>query len=136
MNLCNETITVFNHKLDKVQGYDVLNGTVISGVSWYGSRQSGSTSNGLRRSDSTIVRIPTDADFGGASYVDSKAYAEMDDVSGVFTLKPDDIIVHGSVETDGQTAAQLHGAYETMVIMSVTDDRRAPNAPHFKVTGG
>ena len=35
MNLCNETITVFNAKLNTGTGDDDYNGTVIDGVSWF-----------------------------------------------------------------------------------------------------
>lgn len=135
MRLCNETITVFNAKLDKESGFDVLYGTVIDGVSWYYNTNAGITSNGYRSADTATIRIPTDADFGGKSFIQPKQWEDTEDVSSFFTLKPDTILVRGAVETDGQTARELKSAYETITVTGVTDNRRAPNAPHWRVTG-
>ena len=85
MNLCNETITVFNAKLNPETGNDDYNGTVIDGVSWFCEIVS-TVDQGLKAANKFTIRIPEDADFG-------------------FT------------------------------VLGVTDNRRAPNAPHWKVIG-
>ena len=86
MNLCNETITVFNAKLNTGTGDDDYNGTVIDGVSWFCEIVS-TVDQGLKAANKFTIRIPEDADFGGKTYVSPLDYADASDVSSLFTLK-------------------------------------------------
>lgn len=136
MKLCNETVTVFNRKLDSDKGWDVYNPTVIRGVSWYCEIASNVDANGLHAANQFTIRIPLDADFGGKSYVDPVYYASEPMVAGLYTLSNGDIIVKAEITDDTLTPAQLKEAhYDYCTILGVTDNRRAPNAPHFKVVG-
>lgn len=136
MHLCNETVTVFNKKLDADKGWDVYNPTVIQGVSWYSTIESNVDANGLHAANIFKIRIPVDADFGGSVYVDPIAYANEAIIAGTFTLANGDIIVKGVIADDSITPAQLKEQnYEFCTILGVTDNRRAPNAPHFRVVG-
>ena len=134
MNLCNETITVFNAKLDTEADKDVYKGTVISGVSWFCEIVS-AVDGGLKAANRFIIRIPEDADFGGKDYVLPQDYASATDVTGLFTLASGDIIVKGAVTGTGLKPKDLHGQYEALTILGVTDNRRAPREPHWKVVG-
>ena len=135
MKLCDETVTVFNKKLDSDKGWDVYNPTVISGVSWYCEIASSVDANGLHAANRFTIRIPLDADFGGKSYIDPIAYANAGIIADVFTLANGDIIIKGTA-TGTPTPAQLKEQYpDYCTILGVTDNRRAPNAPHFKVVG-
>lgn len=134
MKLCNETITVFNAKLNKDTGNDDYYGTVITGVSWFCEIVS-TVNEGLKAANKFTIRIPADADFGGKAYTDPLTYADADDVTTLFTLKNGDIIVRGAVTDTGLRPAALHKNYEAFTVLGVTDDRRAPNAPHWKVVG-
>lgn len=135
MRLCNETVTVFNKKLDQEKGWDVYNATVIHKVSWYSHIVSTVDSTGLHAANEFIVRIPMDAEFGGKSYVDPITYENEAITAGVFTLASGDIIVKGAVD-ESLTPAQLKEQnYQFCTILGVTDNRRAPNAPHFRVVG-
>lgn len=144
MKLCNETVTVFNKKIDTANGWDVYNPTVIHGVSWYGDVAAAVDNSGLHAANRFTIRIPVDADFGGKTYVDPIAYSNETIVSGVFTLANGDIIVKGEAITDQMTVSQLAALTpgrlkelypDYCTILGVTDNRRAPNAPHFKVVG-
>lgn len=136
MKLCNEIVTVFNKKLDTDNGWNRYIPTVINGVSWYCEIASVVDNNGLHAANRFTIRIPTDADFGGKSYIDPIAYREETIVSGSFTLASGDIIVKGAVLDDDMDPAKLHENYpDCCTILGVTDNRRAPNAPHFKVVG-
>ena len=136
MYLCNDVITVYNAKLDKEKGSDVYYGTVISGISWYCEIASTVDSTGLKSANKVTIRIPETADFGGKAYADPIAYKESEDVSGLFTLHPGDIIVHGASEPEGMTPSALKKAYaEVITVLGVTDNRRAPRAKHWKVVG-
>ena len=59
------------------------------------------------------------------------------DVSALFTLKQGDVIVKGIVPDSIVTPVQATKAYPdtSFTIKGVTDNRRAPNAKHWKVVG-
>lgn len=136
MNLCNETITVFNAKYDSVTGKDVYNPTVITGVSWYCEIAANVDAKGLKAADKVTIRVPVDADFGGKTYLEPKAYALSGSADKNFTFQNGDIIVKGAVSGSGLRPHDLTSAYDYVItILGVTDNRRAPNAKHWKVIG-
>ena len=136
MNLCNDTLTLFNRRLDPKSGYDEYHRTVISGISWYSTVKSTVTDKGLKSANLYTIRIPIDAVFDGKSWIDPKGYTEAENVDGLFTLNEGDLIVKGSVTLDNATPAQIHKQFsEAFTVLSVTDNRRAPNAKHWKVVG-
>lgn len=135
MRLCDEVITVFNAQLDVETGMDAYYPTVISGVSWYCETASTVDASGLKAADKFTIRIPEDADFSGKRYVPPAAYA-TGDPAAVFTLKNGDVIVKGAVDREGLTpSALLKLCGEIVTILSVTDNRRAPRARHWRVVG-
>ena len=134
MKLCDETITVFNSRLNAETGNDDYVGTVITGVSWYCEIVS-TVDEGLKAANKFTIRIPADADFGGKAYASPLDYANAEDVSGLFTLKNGDIIVRGAVTATGLRPATLHKNYEAFTVLGVTDNRRARHEPHWKVVG-
>lgn len=133
MKLCNETVTVYNARLDRERDSTVYVPTVIRGVSWYGSVKSTVDSGGLKAASQYTIRIPQDADTGGKGYTGAGEYKAAADVSGLFTLNEGDFIVKGAY-TKTLTAPPKN-CQEVVTILSITDNRRAPNAPHWKVTG-
>ena len=133
MRLCNETITVFNAKMNAATGSDDYHGTVISGVSWFSEIVS-TVNEGLKAANKFTIRIPENANFGGKVYTDPLTYANAEDVTGLFTLRNGDIVVRGAVADSGIRPAALHKNYEAFTVLGVTDDRRA-RAPHWKVVG-
>ena len=138
MKLCNDTITVFNARVDPDAGGNVWTPTVITGASWYMTDAStvDAAKGGLVAANKATIRIPEGADTGGKAYADPIAYRDAEDVSGLWTLQNGDIIVKGSVTGADWTPARLKKAYaECVTVLSVTDNRRAPNAPHWRVTG-
>lgn len=136
MRLCNDTITVFNRKLDADNGWDVYIPTVIRNISWYWHVVSSVGDKGLNAANQCTIRIPVDADFGGKSYVDPRTYKAETIVAGLFTLENGDKVVKGDAGGTTLTMAQLEEQYhDCITILGVTDNRRAPNAPHFRVVG-
>lgn len=134
MKLCNETITVFNARLDEETGYDVYLPTVIRGASWYCEIASTVDSSGLKAANRFTIRIPEDADFSGKAYAPPNEYADGDS-EVLFTLRQGDVIIHGE-ETESMPPSQLQEKYgEIVTILGVTDNRRCPNAKHWKVVG-
>lgn len=132
MKLCSETITVYNARLDRERDTTVYVPTVIRGASWYGSMKSTVDASGLKAASQYTVRIPAGADTEGKSYTEAEGYRAADDVSGLFTLNEGDFIVKGAF-ADVLTLPPKNTVRIT--ILAVTDNRRAPNAPHWKVTG-
>lgn len=138
MKLCNDTITVFNARVDPDVGGNVWVPTVIQGVSWYATDAStvDASKGGLVAANKATVRIPVDADAGGKEYADPVSYANAEDVSRLWTLKGGDIVVKGEVDGDGWTPARLKAAYaECVTVLAVTDNRRAPKGKHWRITG-
>lgn len=134
MNLCDDIITVFNAKLNPTTGNDDYNATVITGVSWYCSDVT-VVDSGLKAANKFTVRIPQTANFSGKKYVSPQEYANAANASKLFTLQNGDVIVHGAVTGATLRPAALHKSYEAFTALGVTDNRRARNAPHWKVVG-
>lgn len=157
MRLCNETITVFNARVDPGTGGKAWVPTVIAGAGWYATDATtvDGARGGLVAADRVTVRIPEDADAGGKAYVDPVAYAGAESVEGVWTLANGDVVVRGEVaspsapspsaqaltpppegEASAWTPAALKRAFaECVTVLAVTDNRRAPNARHWRVVG-
>lgn len=132
MQLCTETITIFNATLDEEDGYDVYIPTVIRGVSWHCEIASTVDSSGLKAANKFTIRIPEDADFSGKSYADPIAYAGGDP-NNLFTLKNGDVVAKGEV-TESLKPSDLQKKYEAFTILGVSDNRRG-RSPHWKVVG-
>lgn len=135
MRLCEETITVFNAKLNPATDRDEYRGTVISGVSWFCETIAAVDGSGLKAASKYTVRIPEDAHTCNHRYVTPNEYEKAERIRGIYTLKPGDIVVHGAVNVKGLLPAQLLEKYEAFTILGVTDNSRAPHAPHRKVVG-
>ena len=138
MKLCNDTITVFNARVDPDEGGNVWIPTIIVGASWYLTDAStvDASKGGLVAANKATIRIPVEANTGGKAYADPVSYAKAEDVSGLWTLKGGDIVVKAAVEGADWTPAELKAAYaDCVTILGVTDNRRAPNAPHWRITG-
>jgi hypothetical protein len=128
---------VFNARVDPEQGGNVWEPTVINGASWYLTDAStvDASKGGLVAANKATVRIPEGADAGGKAYADPITYANAEDVSGLWTLQAGDVIVKGEVTGASWTPARLKAAYaDCVTVLGVTDNRRAPKAPHWKVT--
>ena len=135
MKLCNDVITVFNARVDPDVGGNVWTPTVITGASWYMTDAStvDASKGGLVAASKVIVRIPEEA------------------APESFGLKAGDIIVKGAVPLTetvtvngvsstvaiNWTPTKLKKAWgaDCMTVLGVTDNRRAPRAPHWRITG-
>ncbi len=138
MKLCNDVITVFNARVDPETGGNVWAATVITGASWWATDAStvDASKGGLVAANRATIRIPVEADTGGKAYADPVSYASAEDVSGFWTLKGGDIVVRAAVEDGDWTPARLKAAYaDCVTVLGVSDNRRFPNAPHWRVTG-
>ncbi len=137
--MCNDTITVFNARVDLDAGGNVWTPTVISGASWFLTDAStvDASKGGLVAANRATIRIPENANTGGKAYTDPLSYSNAESVTGLWTLAAGDIIVKGDASaTANPTPAKLKAAYaDCVTVLGVTDNRRAPRAAHFKVVG-
>lgn len=121
MKLCNDTITVFNARVDPEVGGNVWVPTVITGASWWATDAStvDASKGGLVAANKVTVRIPVEA------------------APETLEMKNGDIIVRGDASAvENPTPAKLKQLYgvDCATILGVTDNRRAPRAPHWRVT--
>lgn len=138
VRMCNEIITVFNARYDDGLGDDILIPTTITGASWFGTAaEIVDPEHGLKEASKVIIRIPADAKIeDDKAYADPLAWKAAPDVTGLWTLQGGDIIVKGTAEGTDWTQKRLAETFECFCkVLAVTDNRRAPNAPHFKVVG-
>lgn len=152
MKLCSDTITVFNARVGPSTGENVWTPTVITGASWYMTDAStvDASKGGLVAANKCTVRIPADAYTGGKDWIDPVRYRAAESVTWLWTLQQGDIIVRGSVPASTETTtngvttstpiawtpAKLKKAYaDCVTVLSVTDNRRAPRAPHWRIIG-
>ena len=119
MKLCDDVITVFTARVDPELGDDVWTPTVIKGASWYATDAStvDASKGGLVAANKVTVRIPANVFPEGLE------------------LKNGDVIVKGDASaTANPTPTKLKAAYaDCVTVLGVTDNRRAPNAPHWRV---
>ena len=137
MKLCNDTITVFNARVDPDVGGNVWIPTVITGASWYltDAATVDASKGGLVAANKATIRIPVEANTGGKAYADPVRYASAGDVSGLWTLKGGDIVVKAAVEGSDWTPARLKKEYaECVTVLAATDNRRAPHGKHWRIT--
>ena len=133
MREANETITVFNAKVDG-DGFDVWYPSTIRGVSWHARVASTVTADGLRAANEVTIRIPATADLGGKTYVEPVTYPDSDPAS-TFTLQQGSMVIRG-VEPQALSQSELMAKYgQCLTIVGVTDNRHRPREPHIKIVG-
>ena len=135
---CNETVTVFNARVDPETGGKAWMPTVIEGAGWFMTDATAvdAARGGLTAADRCVIRIPEGADAGGKAFVDPLAYASAESVAGLWTLANGDVVVRGAVTGAAWTPAALKRAFaDCVTVLSVTDNMRAPMARHWRVVG-
>lgn len=132
MRLCSETITIFNKRWDAETGVNVYYPTTLDGASWFSTQaEAVDPKGGLIMANKAIIRIPAAL---VANYVDPIAYKASQ--GGKWTLEGGTVIVKGAASGTSWTPSTLKAAFaDCVTVLGVTDNRRAPNAPHFKVVG-
>lgn len=137
MRLCNETVTVYNARVNPVTRMEEYVPTVLKGVSWHCQIVSRVTDSGLKAANVFTLRISDPVNASGKSYTEPKDYGRSQDISNQWTLQKGDVIVKGEVDSALPPAKlrDMYGADRVFTVLGITDDRRAPNAKHWKVVG-
>ncbi len=122
MKLCGDVITVFGARFDAESGGDVWVPVVIPGCSWHAADGCAveARRGGLAAAYRVRVRIPAEA------------------VPDGLVIRNGDIVVRGDASgmEDPDPAALKRDFPDCAVVLGVTDNRRAPRAPHIRLTGG
>lgn len=122
MKLCVDVITVFGARFDAESGGDVWVPVVIPGCSWYAADGCSveARRGGLAAAYRVSVRIPAEA------------------VPDGLVIRNGDIVVRGDAGgvEDPDPAALKREFPDCAVVLGVVDNRRAPRAPHIRLTGG
>ena len=137
MKLCNETVTVYNARVDPATRMEVWFPTVLAGVSCFGERAGAAARNGMRAADRFVLRIPEGADAGGKRYAEPEEDRAAEDVDGLWTLRTGDVILRGAC-AEGLIPSRLRerfGPERVLSVVGVTDNRRVPRARHWRVEG-
>ena len=121
MKLCDDTLTLFHAAVDPETGGNAWIPTTVSGASWYMTDTStvDTGKGGLVAANKVTVRIPAEAAPDGLA------------------LSNGDIVVKGDASgVENPTPAKLKKLYgaDCATVLGITDNRRAPNAPHWRLT--
>lgn len=120
MKMCDDVITVFTARVDPETGDAVWEPTVINGVSWFATDAStvDASRGGLVAANKCTVRIPAEVLPDGLA------------------IRGGDILVRGDASCMDPRPAAIRAEYpDAVTVLAVTDNRRAPRAPHIRVTG-
>lgn len=137
MRLCNETVTVYNTRVNPETRMEEYIPTVLKGVSWHCQIVSRVTDAGLKAANVFTLRISESVNASGKSYTEPKEYRRSEDVSNQWTLQKGDVIVKGEADSALPPAKlrEMYGTDRVLTVLGVTDNRRTPNAKHWKVVG-
>ena len=148
-----DTITVYNRRFNAFPqpglppggaGAVSWNRTVIKGAMWKDNTQINEDSGGASFIDRTVsVTIPSEADFGGKTYVEPSRYGRIsiENLGKYWTLNTDianpDIVVlgEGPEITLMYTIDHLRRNHRHMAPRAVRDTSRDSGLPMWKVAG-
>ena len=109
--LTNSAVTVYSRQYDSEKRLDIWKRTYVKDAWWHESEASSITSEGLKRADTFVVRIP----------------------DTTISIKKDDYLVKGICDIDMTTAKDLKGT-ECCKVTSANYNTFGAN-PHIKVGG-
>lgn len=129
-----KTITIFNRYIDAGHR-ERWQATVIAGASWYYSRSSQVTKDGLSVSESCIIRVPNSADANGKRYVYPKEFVPNDDS---WTASPKDKVVLGEISgapEDNTLPTWLEKNCNNVITVNAVTDNRGKPLAHIRIGG-
>lgn len=127
-----KTITIFNRYID-AEHRERWQATVITGVSWYYTRRSQVTKDGLSVTESCIIRVPNSDT--AKRYVHPKLFAPND---GSWTAAPKDKVVLGEISgapEDDTLPTWLEKNCNNLVTVNAVNDNRGKPLPHIRIGG-
>lgn len=139
MSVFNDTVTIYNHYLDKLTRLDRWNRTVLHNCMWRRTTTKTVSNNQIQIDDSVSVTIPY-----RSGYLPPNEYAKTpnDEMANYWTLNADsnlDIVVLGDIGvdvTDDYTITNIKKDYDNVATISaVSDNTNMNHLKHWKVSG-
>lgn len=130
--ITNSDITIYNRYYDKKTGYDIYRRTIIRDVWFFVDNKVQITESGVLAANIYKVRIPVNADAGGAVYVLPGEYTGADQT---WTIQADDYVCRGVSEQEIEKPSDLRK--ETGQVFKVTSwsDNRFGSLSHWRIGG-
>ena len=136
--IVNADITIFNKRYDATERTERFFPTPIKECSFV--RRHGVISPNIELSldETYAIRIPIDADFGGATYVDAMTYKGLADAAGYWTIQTGDYVAKGTYSGGPMSETDIQKSFgEVAVVMNFTDntDRPSDDMKHWRIGG-
>lgn len=131
--IANADITIYNRRYDKTTRLDTWHRTIIKGVHFYVDNKVSVGDGGLNSADVYKIRIPEDAECA-KSYIPEEEYENVDEAF-YWTLREDDLVVHGVCDIDIQKPADLKALSKRYCKITSWSDNRFGGLPHWRIGG-
>lgn len=128
----NADVTIYNSYLNPETRLEEYRRTVIRGVWFYVDNKVSIDADGLNAADIYKIRIPADADTGGAMFVPPWEYTGTE---GTWTLQADDYVVRGIIDQDIERPADLKKWKNQVCRINSWSDNRFGGLPHWRIGG-
>ena len=115
----NTTVTLYNAYFDTINRNTIYKRTVLTSVHWEGIEARSRGGNYVENADSVKVSIPFSVS-SDSIFVKPKAFKNLEDKTGYFTLKSDDKIVKGTIP-DSVDFKDLEENYDDVVSITSVD---------------
>ena len=136
--IVNADITIFNKRYDDTERTERFFPTPIKDCSFVRRHGVSDQSIELFLAESYMIRIPIDADFGGAQYVDAMTYKELADATGYWTIQAGDYVAKGTYSGNAMSETEIKQSFnEVAHVMNFTDnrDRCSEDMKHWRIGG-
>ena len=130
--ITNADVTIYNTYVDPVTRLETYHRTVIRGVWFFVDNKVAIDADGLNAADVYKVRIPANADTGGAIFVQPWEYTGE---RGTWTLQPDDYVVRGIIDQDIEQPVELKKWKRQVFRINSWSDNRFGGSPHWRIGG-
>lgn len=131
--ITNAGITIYNRWINPTTKLPEYHATQVKNVSWYAEQKVTVLDKGPITTNVYKIRIPIESVSQDKTYVTSLEYAKLTDISNVWTIQKQDVIVKGLLDLEIRKPTDLEG-YEKTTVQSVADNRRG-SLPHWKIGG-
>lgn len=128
-----DTITLYNKYSDN--GIEKWQRTVIKGVFWNAIKGAVTRRTGVSSADSLQLFIPFSAKVSRI-YKPPKAWQALADKSGFWTIKSEDTVVKGEINTEVVKSSSELKAFDDCLTVTSVDVKDVGNTmSHFEVSG-
>lgn len=134
--ITNESLTIYNRKLDPETRQYVYRRTEIPNVHWYTDQKASLGDNGLISADLYKIRIPSGMQTERFVPADKYAALPYGEEKSYWTVENGDLFVKGIVRDEITKESDLKNKhYVYGKVLSFSDNRKG-GIPHIRIGGG